>query len=181
MKIALFGRFGQLGFELRRTLSHLGEVVAIDREDIDLTNPAAVAGWLDSVQPAVVINASAYTAVDRAESDEAAAFAVNAEAPRAMAAWARQHNAWFVHYSTDYVYTGEGETPWCESSPVGPLNAYGRSKLAGDEAVLAENPNGFVFRTSWVVGAFGGNFLKTMLKLMQMKEEHTSVMQSLRL
>lgn len=171
MKIALFGKNGQLGFELRRTLAVLGEVVACGRHEVDLCAPASITAWLDTVQPQIIVNAAAYTAVDKAESDSATAHAVNCDAPAAMAAWAKAHGARLVHYSTDYVFTGDGEKPWLEDDLTGPLGVYGQSKLDGEKAIVAANPDALIFRTSWVVGAYGANFLKTMLKLMQMKEE----------
>lgn len=171
MKIALFGKNGQLGFELRRTLSVLGEVVACGRADVDLTQPASVSAWLDQVQPQLIVNAAAYTAVDKAESDVDNAYAVNRDAPAAMAAWAQAHAARLVHYSTDYVFTGDGEKPWVEDDLTGPLGVYGQSKLEGEQAIMASGADALIFRTSWVFGAYGANFLKTMLKLMQMREE----------
>lgn len=170
MKIALFGKNGQLGFELRRTLSVLGEVVACGRDDVDLTRTETISAWLDKVQPQLIVNAAAYTAVDKAESDVDNARAVNAQAPAAMAVWARAHGARLVHYSTDYVFAGDGERPWQEDDPTGPLGVYGQTKLEGERAIMASHADAFIFRTSWVFGAYGGNFLKTMLKLMQMRE-----------
>lgn len=171
MKIALFGKNGQLGFELRRTLAVLGEVVACGRADVDLGQPASISAWLDQVQPQLIVNAAAYTAVDKAESDRDAAHAVNCEAPAAMARWASAHGARFVHYSTDYVFAGDGEAPWSEDDLTGPLGVYGQTKLDGEKAIAAVNSDALIFRTSWVFGAYGANFLKTMLKLMQMREE----------
>lgn len=171
MKIALFGKNGQLGFELRRTLSVLGEVVACGRQDVDLCDSASITRWLDAVQPQIIVNAAAYTAVDKAESDVDNARLVNAAAPSAMAAWARAHGVRFVHYSTDYVFAGDGDKPWVEDDLTGPLGVYGQTKLEGEQAIIASGADAFIFRTSWVFGAYGANFLKTMLKLMQMREE----------
>ena len=172
MKIALFGRYGQLGFELRRSLDVLGDVVACGRDTVDMSVPQAIEDWLDKIEPQLIVNAAAYTAVDRAESEESIAMLVNAHAPGVMARWAKAHKAMLVHYSTDYVYSGGGTDPWDEANALlAPVNAYGRTKLEGEREILAANPQALIFRTSWVFGAHGGNFLKTMLRLFQQKEE----------
>lgn len=165
MKILLIGKNGQVGQELQRTLLPLGDVAALGRESLELGDLAAVEQVLAAQAPDVIVNASAYTAVDRAESDEALATAVNAGAVAAMAAYAREHGALLVHYSTDYVFDGTKETPYREDDATAPQSAYGRSKRAGEEAILASGCQALVFRTSWVFSSHGGNFIKTMLRL----------------
>lgn len=165
MKILLIGKNGQVGQELQRTLLPLGDVAALGRESLELGDLAALKQVLAAQAPAVIVNASAYTAVDRAESDEALATAVNAGAVAAMAAYAREHGALLVHYSTDYVFDGTKEAPYREDDATAPQSAYGRSKRAGEEAILASGCQALVFRTSWVFSAHGGNFIKTMLRL----------------
>lgn len=165
MKILLIGKNGQVGQELQRTLLPFGELVALGRDSVDLSDIAAVNRVLAQQAADVIVNASAYTAVDRAESDEAGAAAVNAAAVGAMAEYARAHGALLVHYSTDYVFDGAKAEPYVESDATGPQSAYGRSKLAGEEAILASACKALVFRTSWVFSAHGGNFIKTMLRL----------------
>jgi len=165
MKILLIGKNGQVGQELQRTLLPLGEVAALGRESLELGDLAALKQVLAAQAPAVIVNASAYTAVDRAESDEAGATAVNAGAVAAMAAYAREHGALLVHYSTDYVFDGTKEAPYREDDATAPQSAYGRSKRAGEEAILASGCQALVFRTSWVFSSHGGNFIKTMLRL----------------
>lgn len=183
MKIVLFGGAGQLGrtFLENGRLAALGEVTAATRDGtpvaslatvtVDLTNPGSVIPLLEAVQPHVIINAAAYTAVDRAEQEEALAYRVNAEAPRAMAQWAATRGALLIHYSTDYVFDGESPTPYPADSPTAPLSAYGRSKLAGEQAVLAAGGRHFIFRTAWVYAAHGKNFLRTMLRLASERDE----------
>jgi len=165
MKILLIGKNGQVGRELQRTLLPLGELVALGRDGLDLGDLDAVKRVLADQAPEVIVNASAYTAVDRAESDEAGATAVNASAVGAMAAYAREHGALLVHYSTDYVFDGDKEAPYLESDATAPQSAYGRSKRAGEEAIQASGCKALVFRTSWVFSSHGGNFIKTMLRL----------------
>ncbi|MFG6668609.1 dTDP-4-dehydrorhamnose reductase [Halomonas sp. HNIBRBA4712] len=165
MKILITGSNGQVGFELKRQLATFGELLAPTRRALDLAEPEAVDAYLVEHQPDVIVNAAAYTAVDNAESDEAAATRLNASLPAQLAAHCAKHNALLVHYSSDYVYTGEGDTPWQESAPVGPKNVYGETKLAGDEAVIDSGCRHLIFRTSWVYSAFGKSFLGTMLRL----------------
>ncbi|HEY0588893.1 MAG TPA: dTDP-4-dehydrorhamnose reductase [Pseudoduganella sp.] len=165
MKILLIGKNGQVGHELQRTLLPLGELVALGRDGLDLNDLAMVKQVLESQAADVIVNASAYTAVDRAESDEAGALAVNAAAVGLMAEYASAHNALLVHYSTDYVFDGEKTAPYVEGDVTAPQSAYGRSKRAGEEAILASGCKALVFRTSWVFSAHGGNFIKTMLRL----------------
>ncbi len=164
MKIFLTGANGQVGWELRRTLAPLGEVTALDYPEIDFTAPTSLGALVERIAPAVIVNAAAYTAVDRAESEPELAMKVNAEAPRALARAANRVGAIMVHYSTDYVFDGRKQGAYTEVDAPAPLNVYGRSKLAGDEAVRDECPLHFVLRTSWVYGARGNNFLLTILK-----------------
>lgn len=171
MRILLTGAAGQVGFELRRTLAPLGEVHAFDRESLDLADADAVVKAFRRVKPALVVNAAAYTAVDRAESEPALAHAINALAPQALAEESRRTGAVLVHYSTDYVFDGSKRSPWREDDPVAPLNEYGRSKLAGERAIASSGAKHLVFRTSWVYGPRGKNFLATMLNLAATREE----------
>lgn len=175
MKILLFGSTGQVGWQLRRSLATLGEVVAVQTDSAqycgDLLDPAGIARTVSAVQPGVIVNAAAYTAVDKAQTDEGTATAINGTACGALAIAARDANAWLVHYSTDYVYDGSGERPWVETDKPRPLSAYGRSKLAGDLAIQAETPRHLILRTSWVYDAWGQNFLKTILKAALTRDE----------
>jgi len=175
MKLLVFGASGQVGWELRRALQPLGEVVALQRDGApglaaDFSNPEALAGTVDGVAPDVIVNAAAYTAVDRAESEPALAEAVNARAPGVLARAAAARGAWLVHYSTDYVFDGSGDQPRDEDAHVNPLSVYGRTKLAGEDAVRASGCHHLILRTSWVYGARGGNFAKTMLNLAASRE-----------
>jgi dTDP-4-dehydrorhamnose reductase len=176
VKILLFGRNGQVGWELQRSLAPLGDLVSLDRAGDqglcgDLADAEGVARTVRSVRPDVIVNAAAYTAVDKAESDADAARAVNALAPAALAKAAREVDALLVHYSTDYVFDGSGTRPWTEADPTGPLGVYGRTKLEGEQAIAAVLPRHLVLRTSWVYGARGGNFAKTMLRLARERDE----------
>lgn len=179
MKILLFGSNGQVGWQLRRSLAVLGEVVALDRASQmlcgDLRDAGGVAAAVERVAPDIVVNAAAYTAVDRAEDEQDLAFAVNAAAPGALASAAAKQGAWLVHYSTDYVYDGCGEQPWRETDATGPLGVYGRSKLAGDEAVARATPNHLILRTSWVFDSWGQNFAKSILKAASARDALTVV------
>jgi len=165
MKILLLGKNGQLGTHLQRVLPALGGLTALGRAEADLSDPAAVAAVVARSGADVVVNAAAYTAVDRAESEPELAQRVNAEAPGAMAAAAREAGALFVHYSTDYVFDGTGRHPYREDDPTRPLGVYGRTKLAGEQAVCAAGGPHLVFRTAWVYSLHGRNFLNTMLRL----------------
>ena len=165
MKILVTGGSGQVGFELQRQLCLLGTVMAPSRQELDLADAAAVDRWLDSHQPELIVNAAAYTAVDGAEEEPALARRLNAELPAQLAAYSAARGQWLVHYSSDYVYPGSGETPWQEQDDTGPLNVYGQTKLEGDEAVLTSGCAHLTFRTSWVYSARGNNFMKTMLRL----------------
>ncbi|MDW7748753.1 dTDP-4-dehydrorhamnose reductase [Halomonas sp.] len=165
MKILITGGSGQVGFELQRQLCLLGTVMAPSRQDLDLADAVAVDRWLYSHQPELIVNAAAYTAVDRAEDEPVLARRLNAELPAQLAAYCASRGQWLVHYSSDYVYPGSGETPWQEQDATGPLNVYGQTKLEGDEAVQASGCAHLIFRTSWVYSARGHNFMKTMLRL----------------
>lgn len=169
MKILLFGKNGQVGWELQRSLAPLGELLALDRHSKDfcgdLTNLDGIRETVRQVQPDVIVNAAAYTAVDKAESDVATAHTVNAEAPGVLAEAASAIGAWLVHYSTDYVFDGRGNKPRQETDPTGPLSVYGRTKLEGEQRIAAQCAQHLILRTSWVYAARGGNFAKTMLRL----------------
>ncbi|MFT3961386.1 dTDP-4-dehydrorhamnose reductase [Propionivibrio sp.] len=169
MKILLFGKNGQVGWELQRSLAPLAEIVALDQEGADglcgdFTDLAGLAETVRRVAPEVIVNAAAYTAVDKAESEPELAQAINARAPAVLAEEAGKLGAWLVHYSTDYVFDGSGDTPRAENAPTGPLSVYGRTKLAGEQAV-AGCARHLIFRTSWVYAARGANFARTMLRL----------------
>lgn len=171
MKILLTGKNGQLGFELQRSLAPLGEVFAVDRQACPLHDEAALQALLERLQPDVIVNAAAYTAVDRAESDAAAAYAVNARVPEILGQHAARSGALVVHYSTDYVFDGSKDGAYSEVDPVNPQSVYGASKLAGEQALQASEARHLILRTSWVFGAHGGNFAKTMLRLAAEKEQ----------
>lgn len=175
MTILLLGANGQLGQELQRALAPLGRIVATTRngtlpdgsacEVADFDQPASLAALLDRVQPTVVANAAAYTAVDRAEDDRNAAFRANAEAPGVLARWCAQAGVPLVHYSTDYVFDGQGTRPYREDDATAPLGVYGASKLAGEEAIRAAGGRHLIFRTAWVYASHSANFLRTMLRV----------------
>ncbi|MBK5378528.1 dTDP-4-dehydrorhamnose reductase [Pseudomonas sp. TH43] len=175
MKILLLGKNGQVGWELQRALAPLGELIALDRHAIDglcgdLSDLDAVRATIRQVKPDVIVNAAAYTAVDKAESEAELALRVNGDASRLIAEEAALLGAWLIHYSTDYVFSGEGSTPWQETDDVAPVNQYGASKLAGEQAIIASGCKHLIFRTSWVYGARGNNFAKTMLRLAKDRE-----------
>lgn len=166
MKLLLLGKTGQLGWELQRALAPLGTLVALDRhEGGDLSDNDRLAATVQRVAPDVIVNAAAYTAVDKAESDAAAARQINAAAVGLLAAQARATGALLVHYSTDYVFDGSGDQPRDESAATGPLSVYGRTKLEGEQLIAEQGVDALVLRTSWVYAARGGNFAKTMLRL----------------
>lgn len=165
MKILLTGKNGQVGFELRRTLAPLGDIVAVDHQDCDFADAEMVRALVRRVAPDVIVNPAAYTAVDKAESEHAAAFAVNALAPGVLGEEAARRGALVVHYSTDYVFDGAKEGAYTEDDLPGPQSVYGSSKVAGERALSEANARHLILRTSWVVGAHGGNFAKTMLRL----------------
>ena len=175
MKILLLGKNGQVGWELQRSLQPLGELIALDRNSSplcgDLLQPAALAEAVRAVAPDVIVNAAAYTAVDKAESDVDAARTINADAVGVLAREAKALGAWLVHYSTDYVFDGSGTVPWQESDATGPLSVYGQTKLQGEQAIAESGAKHLVFRTSWVYAARGGNFAKTMLRLAQERDK----------
>jgi dTDP-4-dehydrorhamnose reductase len=171
MRILLIGRDGQVGWELERCLQGLGQVTALGRAQLDLTDGSEIGHVLDAVCPEVIVSAAAYTAVDRAESETCLAFAINAEAPSAMARWAQTHDAVLIHYSSDYVFDGSGSTPWRETDAPRPLSVYGASKLAGERAIAEAGCTHLILRTSWVYAARGGNFLRTMLRLACERDE----------
>lgn len=180
MKILLFGCNGQVGWELQRSLAPLGEVVALGSAGEaglcgDLADSEGIARTIRTVRPDAIVNAAAYTAVDKAESEADRAVQVNALAPGVMAAEAAQLGAWLVHYSTDYVFDGSGSRPWREDDPTGPLSVYGRSKLAGEQRIVAAHAKHLILRTSWVYAARGGNFAKTMLRLARERDRLTVI------
>ncbi len=164
MNILLFGKNGQLGWELRRTLSHQGNVVAVDYEDLDLVDVDALSRKITEVAPGLIVNASAYTDVDAAESEQEKAFAINARAPQIMAEHAKQLGAFLVHYSTDYVFDGQKGSPYVETDSTSPLNVYGRSKVAGEQAVQAGAGAFLILRTAWLYSMRGSNFVTKVLK-----------------
>lgn len=163
--ILVTGAQGQVGFELARLLVPFGAVVAVDRAKLDLADPDAIVAAMRGLTPALVVNAGAYTAVDRAESEIAIAHAVNARAPGILAEEAKRAGAVLIHYSTDYVFDGARKTPYPEDAPTAPLNVYGASKLEGERAVAASGARALVFRTSWVYGLRGRNFLLAIRRL----------------
>ena len=164
-RILILGGNGQVGFELQRSFAPFGEVRAPGRNEVDASDLDAVAAFIESYQPGLILNAAAWTAVDKAQEEREGAMRLNAELPSLLAQKASALGATLVHYSSDYVYPGDGDQAWREDSPTAPLSVYGESKLAGDEAVLASDCRHLVFRTSWVYAARGNNFMKTMLKL----------------
>ena len=171
-KILVFGKNGQVGWELQRSLGLVGDVVFLGRNDQggDLCDVSALTARIKAEKPEIIFNAAAYTAVDAAESDEKTAYLVNAEAVSAMAMAAKELGALLVHYSTDYVFDGSGQTPRTEETLPSPVNVYGASKLAGEKVILDSGCSSLIFRTSWVYGVHGKNFIKTILRLGQTKE-----------
>ncbi len=175
MTVLVFGGNGQVGQELLRALAPLGKVIATTRsgqlpdgstcETADFGQPDSLPALLDRVQPSLVVNAAAYTAVDRAEQEVDAAFAANAQAPGVIARWCAAHGVPFVHYSTDYVFDGQGSAPYREDQPTAPLGMYGTSKRDGEDAVRAAGGRHLIFRTAWVYASHGANFLRTMLRV----------------
>jgi dTDP-4-dehydrorhamnose reductase len=197
-RILLLGKNGQVGWELQRSLAPLGQVIALDREGLtpqqaahgsedsglpaldqplcgDLADLDGLARTVHTLHPQVIVNAAAYTAVDKAESDLDLARRINAEAPGVLAEAAHAVGAWLVHYSTDYVFNGSGTTSWQEGDATGPLNAYGLTKLEGEQRILQASDQHLIFRTSWVYAARGGNFAKTMLRLARECERLTVI------
>jgi dTDP-4-dehydrorhamnose reductase len=170
-RILLTGKNGQVGWELQRALTPLGEVVAVDRQTLDLADPDSIRAVIRETKPHLIVNPAAYTAVDKAESEPGLAQAVNGVAPGVMAEEAKRLGAALIHYSTDYVFDGAKEGAYVEEDRTSPLNVYGKTKLAGEEAVRASGAAHLILRTSWVYGARGKNFLLTMLRLAKEREE----------
>jgi dTDP-4-dehydrorhamnose reductase len=171
MKILLTGAAGQLGRELKRSLTCLGDVIACDRSQLDLSKPETLRDAVRAIAPDVIVNAAAYTAVDKAEAEPEMAGAINAEAPGILAEEAKRLDALLIHYSTDYVFDGSKPAPYTEDDTTTPLSAYGRSKRDGELAIAAAGARHLIFRTSWVYGLHGANFMKTMLRLGRERDE----------
>jgi len=174
VKILLLGKSGQVGWELQRSLAPLGEVVALGSKSYeycgDFTDLDGVAATVRAVAPNIIVNAAAHTSVDKAESEPELARTINALALGVLAREAKRCGAWLVHYSTDYVFDGSGDQPWLETDATGPLGVYGASKLEGEQLIQQSGCKHLIFRTSWVYGARGGNFAKTMLRLAQERD-----------
>jgi dTDP-4-dehydrorhamnose reductase len=170
-RILIFGRVGQVGWELRHKLACLGQVSSVDFPEIDFSKPDTIRDAVRAAEPTVIVNAAAYTAVDKAEAAPEPAWAINAAGPGVIAEEAKRLGALLVHYSTDYVYDGSKPGPWVEEDKPNPLNVYGKTKLAGDEAIAAAGGDYLILRTSWVYGARGANFLLTMLRLAKERPE----------
>jgi len=182
VRLLLLGRNGQVGWELQRSLAPLGEVIALDRHSTlpdggsgDLSDLEGLRAAVRGLRPDVIVNAAAFTAVDRAESEPEQTHAINAEAPGVLAEAAQAAGAWLVHYSTDYVFDGSGSTPWVEEDATGPLSVYGSTKLEGEQRIAAACERHLILRTSWVYAARGGNFAKTMLRLAAERERLTVI------
>lgn len=180
MKILLIGKNGQVGWELQRSLALLGEIIALDRHGFnqytgDMSNPEAITATVLAIKPDVVVNASAYTAVDKAETEQEQAWLINAVAVGQLAHACKQINALLIHYSTDYVFDGSGTQPHTESEQTSPINYYGMSKLEGEHQIIASQCDHIIFRTSWVYAARGNNFIKTILKFAKIKDELTII------
>ena len=179
MKILLFGKGGQVGWELQRSLAPLGEVVALDHDSTDYCgnfgNPVGLLDTVRDVKPDIIVNAAAHTAVDKAESEPDLVRTLNATAPGLLAQEAQRLGAWLVHYSTDYVFDGSGERAWCETDTPAPLSVYGQTKFEGEQLIQAACQRHLVFRTSWVYAARGGNFARTMLRLAQERDRLTVI------
>ena len=170
-RILLIGKLGQVGWELRRALAPLGQLLAIDYPEIDLTDGQSITRWIRESQPRLVVNAAAHTAVDKAESEPERAMEMNGVAPGILAEECRRLDAWLVHYSTDYVFDGAKHSPYVEEDRPNPLGAYGRSKLAGDQAIAQVDGRYLILRLCWVYGARGQNFLLTMIGLAREREK----------
>jgi dTDP-4-dehydrorhamnose reductase len=170
-KILITGKNGQVGWELQRSFASFGQVIAIDADEMDLANPDAIRRTIRAVQPGIIINPAAHTAVDKAESEPELVHAINGIAPGILAEEAQRLGSILVHYSTDYVFDGSKPAPYSEEDAPNPQSVYGRTKLAGEEAVRASGCKHLIFRTSWVYGVHGGNFVKTMLRLAKERSE----------
>ncbi len=169
--ILLTGKNGQIGFELQKLLPRLGKLIAVDREDMDLTNPSEIRRTIQGMKPRLIVNAAAYTAVDQAETDQESARALNTDAPAILAEEAKKLGAALVHYSTDYIFDGSKRSPYEEDDPANPLSVYGQTKLAGEDAIRHIGVPHLTFRTQWVYGTRGQNFLLTILRLATQREE----------
>jgi dTDP-4-dehydrorhamnose reductase len=167
VRILLTGRNGQVGWELERSLAPLGEIIATDRATLELADPDAIRRVAREAKPELIVNAAAYTAVDQAESEPELAMRINAVAPGVLAEEAQRLGAWLIHYSTDYVFDGSSKRPYCEGDETNPINAYGRSKLAGEQAIAASGARYLILRSSWVYGLRGRNFLLAILQRAQ--------------
>ncbi|KAB2910478.1 MAG: dTDP-4-dehydrorhamnose reductase, partial [Dechloromonas sp.] len=170
MRILLLGKDGQVGWQLQRSLAPHGEVIACGRAQCDLADLERIRSIVRELRPTIIVNAAAYTAVDRAESEPDLAHRINAEAPGVLAEEAARLGALLLHYSTDYIFDGAKAAPYVEGDPTGPLSVYGRTKLEGEAAIQAAGGKSVIFRTSWVFGARGNNFVKTILRLAREKE-----------
>ncbi|RUO76947.1 dTDP-4-dehydrorhamnose reductase [Idiomarina seosinensis] len=171
MKILLLGKSGQVGFELKRALSPLGQIAAPNRQELDLSDSDAVSDFVNKTKPNVIVNAAAWTNVDAAETEKELAYKLNAELPRLLANCAKAVGSKLVHYSSDYVYPGTGTQAWSEESETNPLNYYGMTKHDGDQTIVDSGSDYLIFRTSWVYSARRNNFMKTMLRLAESKKE----------
>ena len=171
LRLVVTGAAGQVGGELLQSLATLGDVFAPTRAEMDLAEPVSMETYLREVKPHWIVNPAAYTAVDKAESEPDLAHAINAVAPGVIGREALSFNAKVIHFSTDYVFNGQGTTPWVETDPTGPLGVYGTTKLAGEQALLATGAEAIVLRTSWIYGATGKNFLRTILDLSKARDE----------
>jgi len=169
--ILLFGRVGQVGWELRRTLAPMARLTCVDYPEVDFTKPESIRKWIRDTGPEIIVNAAAYTAVDKAETETSLAMAINGEAPGVMAEEARRSGALLVHYSTDYVYDGTKSSPYVEDDLPDPQGAYGRTKLAGDQAIQRAGADHLIFRLCWVYGARGSNFMLTIMRLAREREK----------
>ena len=169
-KVLLIGKVGQVGWELRRTLAPLGQLTCVDYPEINLLEGSSIQKWVHDTAPSVIVNAAAYTAVDKAESETDLAMKINGVAPGILAEEAKKSGAVLIHYSTDYVFDGTKPTPYLEDDPANPLGTYGRSKLAGDQAIQQADCNHLIFRLCWVYGARGQNFMLTMMRLAKERE-----------
>lgn len=170
-RVLLLAPNGQVGFELCRSLSTFGELITLSRNEVDFTDLTTLETKINHMNPSLIVNAAAYTAVDKAETDQKNAFLLNARLPELLAKIAQDRDIWLVHYSSDYVYPGDGKTPWNETSVTAPLSIYGQSKLDGDMAIINHCKKYLIFRTSWVYAARRHNFMKTMLKLAQSRPD----------